>query len=77
MQKNEYSLSRLMAFDADILGSWGCLPKYYTQVLNMVMAGKIQIEPFLETRPMSQIKQAFEDAHKGGLMRRIVLTPDF
>ena len=77
MQKNEYALSRLMAFDADILGSWGCLPKYYPQVLDMVLKGKIKIEPFIETRPMSQIQQAFEDAHKGGLTRRIVLTPDF
>jgi 6-hydroxycyclohex-1-ene-1-carbonyl-CoA dehydrogenase len=77
MQKNEYSLSRLMAFDADILGSWGCLPKYYPAVLDLVLKGKIEIEPFIETRPMSQIKQAFEDAHKGGLTRRIVLTPDF
>jgi 6-hydroxycyclohex-1-ene-1-carbonyl-CoA dehydrogenase len=77
MQKNEYSLSRLMAFDADILGSWGCLPKYYPEVLDLVLKGKIEIEPFIETRPMSQIKQAFEDAHKGGLTRRIVLTPDF
>jgi 6-hydroxycyclohex-1-ene-1-carbonyl-CoA dehydrogenase len=77
MQKNEYSLSRLMAFDADIMGSWGCLPKYYPEVLDLVLKGKIEIEPFLETRPMSQIKQAFEEAHKGGLIRRIVLTPDF
>jgi 6-hydroxycyclohex-1-ene-1-carbonyl-CoA dehydrogenase len=77
MQKNEYQLSRLMAFDADILGSWGCLPKYYPKVLDMVLKGKIQIEPFVETRPMSQIQQAFEDAHKGGLDKRIVLTPDF
>jgi 6-hydroxycyclohex-1-ene-1-carbonyl-CoA dehydrogenase len=77
MQKNEYQLSRLMAFDADILGSWGCLPKYYSEVLKMVLDGKIQIEPFIETRPMSQIQQAFEDAHRGGLERRIVLTPDF
>jgi 6-hydroxycyclohex-1-ene-1-carbonyl-CoA dehydrogenase len=76
-QKNEYSLSRLMAFDADILGSWGCLPKYYPTVLDMVLKEKIKIEPFIETRPMSQIQQAFEDAHKGGLERRIVLTPDF
>jgi 6-hydroxycyclohex-1-ene-1-carbonyl-CoA dehydrogenase len=77
MQKNEYSLSRLMAFDADIMGSWGCLPKYYPEVLDLVLKGKIEIEPFIETRPMSQIQQAFEEAHKGGLMRRIVLTPDF
>jgi 6-hydroxycyclohex-1-ene-1-carbonyl-CoA dehydrogenase len=77
MQKNEYQLSRLMAFDADILGSWGCLPKYYPKVLDMVLTGKIQIEPFVETRPMSQIQQAFDDVHKGGLDKRIVLTPDF
>jgi 6-hydroxycyclohex-1-ene-1-carbonyl-CoA dehydrogenase len=77
MQKNEYSLSRLMAFDADILGSWGCLPKYYSKVLNMVLEGKVRIEPFVETRPMSQIKQAFEEAHATSLMKRIVLTPDF
>jgi 6-hydroxycyclohex-1-ene-1-carbonyl-CoA dehydrogenase len=77
MQKNEYSLSRLMAFDADILGSWGCLPKYYPAVLDLVLKGKIEIEPFIETRPMSQIQQAFEQAHKGGLTKRIILTPDF
>jgi 6-hydroxycyclohex-1-ene-1-carbonyl-CoA dehydrogenase len=77
MQKNEYSLSRLMAFDADILGSWGCLPKYYPEVLKLVMEGKIKIEPFVETRPMSTIEQAYEEAHKGGLTKRLVLTPDF
>jgi 6-hydroxycyclohex-1-ene-1-carbonyl-CoA dehydrogenase len=77
MQKNEYSLSRLMAFDADIKGTWGCLPKYYPEVLKMILENKVQIEPFVETRPMSQIQQAFEEAHKGGLMKRIVLTPDF
>jgi 6-hydroxycyclohex-1-ene-1-carbonyl-CoA dehydrogenase len=77
MQKNEYSLSRLMAFDADILGSWGCLPKHYPEVLKMVIEGKVKIEPFVETRPMSQIKSVFDEAHAAGLMKRIVLTPDF
>jgi len=75
--RNEYSISRLMAFDAEIIGTWGCLPKYYPVVLEMVQAGKIQIEPFLETRPMSSIKEAFEEAHSGRLLRRIVLEPDF
>jgi len=77
MQKNEYQLSRLMAFDGDILGSWGCLPKYYPQVLKMVLDGKVKIEPFVEMRPMSQIQKAFEDGRKGGLDKRIVLVPDF
>jgi 6-hydroxycyclohex-1-ene-1-carbonyl-CoA dehydrogenase len=77
MQKNEFSLSRLMAFDADIVGSWGCLPKYYPAVLDMVLSGKINIAPFVETRPMSTIQKAFEEAHSTSLMKRIVLTPDF
>jgi len=77
MQKAEYMFSRLMAFDADIKGTWGCLPKYYPEVLKMVLDGKIQIEPFVETRPMSQIQQAFEEVHKGGTEKRVVLTPDF
>jgi len=77
MQKNEYQLSRLMAFDGDILGSWGCLPKYYPAVLKMVLDGKVKIDPFVEIRPMSQIQKAFEEGHKGGLDKRIVLVPDF
>ena len=77
MQKNEFSLSRLMAFDADIKGTWGWLPKYYPEVLKMVLDGKVEIEPFVETRPMSQIQQAFEEVHKGKTEKRVVLTPDF
>jgi 6-hydroxycyclohex-1-ene-1-carbonyl-CoA dehydrogenase len=77
MQKNEYQLSRLMAFDGDILGSWGCLPKHYPAVLKMVIDGKVKVAPFIEIRPMSQIQRAFEDGHKGGLDKRIVLVPDF
>jgi 6-hydroxycyclohex-1-ene-1-carbonyl-CoA dehydrogenase len=76
MQKNEYSMSRLMAYDADVKGTWGCLPKYYPPVLQMVLEKKIAIKPFMESRPMSQIQKALEDAH-GSLDKRIVLLPDF
>jgi 6-hydroxycyclohex-1-ene-1-carbonyl-CoA dehydrogenase len=74
---NEYSLSRLMAFDAEIIGTWGCLPKHYPQALRMVLEGSIQIEPFVELRPMSSIEKTFEEAHAGRLERRVILTPDF
>jgi 6-hydroxycyclohex-1-ene-1-carbonyl-CoA dehydrogenase len=78
MAKNEYSISRLMAFDAEMIGSWGCLPEYYPIVLNMVLSKKIDIAPFVETRPMSQIQSVFEEVHKAGSpAKRIVLTPDF
>ncbi len=77
MTKNQYSISRLMAFDADIIGTWGCLPEYYPKVLSLVQAGKVQIEPFLETKPMSSIASVFEAQHSGAFDKRQVLEPDF
>jgi len=77
MQKVEYSISRLMAFDAELIGTWGCLPEYYPQVLSMVLSGKIDINPFVQTRPMSTIVEAFEEAHSQSPDQRIVLVPDF
>jgi len=77
MQKNEYRISKLMAFDADMIGTWGCLPKYYPKVLEMVLNQTIKIKPFTETRPMSKIKEVFEEAHTTKMMKRVVLTPDF
>ncbi|MBW2616595.1 MAG: 6-hydroxycyclohex-1-ene-1-carbonyl-CoA dehydrogenase [Deltaproteobacteria bacterium] len=77
LAKVEYAIGRLMAFDADILGTWGCLPEYYPIVLDMVLSGKINMEEFVEPRPMSTIADTFAEAHKTPPMRRIVLTPDF
>jgi 6-hydroxycyclohex-1-ene-1-carbonyl-CoA dehydrogenase len=77
MAKVEYSMSRLMAFDAEIIGTWGCLPEYYPQVLEMVLSGKISLGPFVQTRPMSTIREAFEEAHSTPPDKRMILTPDF
>jgi len=76
MQKNQYPISRLMALDAEIIGTWGCLPRHYPRVLDMVISGSIMIDPFVELRPMSTIRDSFEDARRGQ-DRRIILTPDF
>jgi 6-hydroxycyclohex-1-ene-1-carbonyl-CoA dehydrogenase len=77
VHKNEFPLSRLATLDAEIIGSWACLPGHYPEVLNMVLDGRIRIEPFVKIMPMSLIKEAYEEAHRGGLMQRIVLVPDF
>jgi 6-hydroxycyclohex-1-ene-1-carbonyl-CoA dehydrogenase len=77
MAKTEYALGRIMAFDAEIIGTWGCLPEYYPIVLDMVLKGRINIEEFVEIRPMSTIAETFAEAHKTPPMKRIVLTPDF
>ena len=75
--ETSYMLSKLMAFDAELIGSWGCPPGAYPQVLEMCVDGRIALAPFVETRPMSQIQQVFEAAHHGQLSKRVVLTPDF
>jgi 6-hydroxycyclohex-1-ene-1-carbonyl-CoA dehydrogenase len=78
LARTEYGIGRLMAFDAEVIGTWGCLPEYYPIVLDMVLDKKIDIGPFVETRPMSTIAETFEEVHKAGSpARRIVLTPDF
>ncbi len=75
--KVEYSISRLMAFDAEIIGTWGCLPEYYPAVLSMITSKKINFEEFVQTRPMSTIVESFDEAHKQSPDKRIVLVPDF
>lgn len=75
--KIEYALSRLMAFDAEIAGSWGCLPEYYPTVLGMVTSKKINITDYVQTRPMSTINEVFEEAHAQSPEKRIVLVHDF
>ena len=77
LAKAEYMFGKLMAFDADIIGTWGCLPEYYPIVLDMVVQNKINIEAFVQTRPMSTIVETFDEAHKVSPDKRIVLTPDF
>ncbi len=75
--KVEYSISRLMAFDAELIGTWGCPPEYYPLVLSMVTSGRINLSDFVQTIPMSHISEAFAEAHKKSPDKRMILVPDF
>ncbi len=77
MDTLELRLSNLMAFDARAIGNWGCEPKYYREVLELVGAGKIKLAPFVQTFPMSEINSVFERVHQRELDKRPVLVPDF
>ncbi|MDZ7362937.1 MAG: 6-hydroxycyclohex-1-ene-1-carbonyl-CoA dehydrogenase [candidate division KSB1 bacterium] len=77
MDTLELRLSNLMAFDARALGNWGCDPKYYPEVLALVQQGKIQLAPFVQTFPLSEINSVFERVHRRELDKRPVLVPDF
>jgi 6-hydroxycyclohex-1-ene-1-carbonyl-CoA dehydrogenase len=71
----EVRLSNLMAFDATVQGNWGCLPKYYPAVVDLVLSGRVALEPFIERRPMSSVNEAFADLKEHRVSKRIVLVP--
>ena len=73
-----YNISRLSAFDAEIIGTWGCLPEYYPVILEEALSGNIQVAPFVEEKPMSHIQETFTAFYyEGSPMKRVVLVPDF
>ena len=75
-KKVEIRLSNLMAFDATAEGVWGCLPEHYPAIVDLVLAGKVVLGPFIEYRPMPTINDVFEDLHAGRISRRVILTPE-
>ncbi|MHB1122169.1 MAG: 6-hydroxycyclohex-1-ene-1-carbonyl-CoA dehydrogenase [Ramlibacter sp.] len=76
MDKVEVRLSNLMAFDARAVGNWGCPPEYYAAALDLVLDGKVQVAPFVEKHPLSQINAIFDAVHKHEIRKRVVLVPD-
>jgi 6-hydroxycyclohex-1-ene-1-carbonyl-CoA dehydrogenase len=75
MDKVEVRLSNLMAYHARAIGNWGCPPELYPQALDLVLERRIEVTPFVEKHPLSEINQVFEAAHVGALKRRAVLVP--
>ena len=74
--KIEIRLSNLMAFDATAEGNWGCLPQHYPAIVDLVLAQKVALAPFVEHRPLSTINTTFEDVHAHRVSRRVVLVPE-
>ena len=44
-----------MAFDARALGNWGCAPELYPEILDKVLAGRIDVLSGTELRPLSSM----------------------
>lgn len=73
-----FALSKVVAYDAEIIGSWGCDPALYPRVMEHVVTGDIKIHPFIETRPMQTIAASFDDVRQRRTgLKRIVLTADW
>jgi 6-hydroxycyclohex-1-ene-1-carbonyl-CoA dehydrogenase len=76
MEPVSVRLSNLMAFDARAEGAWGCLPELYPSALELILAGKVRIAPFVERRPLSTIDAVFAALVRHEFTRRPVLVPD-
>jgi 6-hydroxycyclohex-1-ene-1-carbonyl-CoA dehydrogenase len=77
MDKVEARLSNLMAFDAKLIGTWGCKPELYPEVVELIASGKLQIKDFVQTFPMSQINEVFANTLAHKYSKRSVMVPDF
>jgi 6-hydroxycyclohex-1-ene-1-carbonyl-CoA dehydrogenase len=77
MDKLEVRLSNLMAFDAQLIGTWGCKPELYTEVVDLVAKDKLKIDQFVETFPLSKINEVFKNTLEHKYAKRSVLVPDF
>ena len=77
MNKLEVRLSNLMAFDAKLIGTWGCKPELYPEVVDLIATGKLKIKDFVETFPMSNINDVFKNTLDHKYDKRSVLVPDF
>jgi 6-hydroxycyclohex-1-ene-1-carbonyl-CoA dehydrogenase len=77
MDKLEVRLSNLMAFDAKVIGTWGCKPELYPEVVELIANGHLDISDFVETKPMSKINEVFVNTLEHKYSKRQVLVPDF
>lgn len=75
--KVELRLSNLMAFDATVQGTWGCLPELYPAALELVTSGKVTLKPFVERHPMSDGPEVLRRVADHEIHRRAILEPDW
>ncbi|MEZ4416454.1 MAG: 6-hydroxycyclohex-1-ene-1-carbonyl-CoA dehydrogenase [Gemmatimonadota bacterium] len=76
LAKIELRLSNLMAFDAAVLGTWGCRPELYPEALALVTQGRIALRPFIETHALDRGSAILTDAAEHRLARRAILVPE-
>jgi 6-hydroxycyclohex-1-ene-1-carbonyl-CoA dehydrogenase len=74
-KKVELRLSNLMAFDARAEGNWGSSPECYPQALEMILAGGVKLEPYVEFFPLDEAPSVLEAVAEHRLRRRAILLP--
>ena len=76
MEKFELRLSNIMAFDADVFGSWGCRPALYSEVVQNVLQKKINIRDNIEEVSLDSINEIIALAQNHHLDKRAIFVPE-
>jgi len=73
-KKVELRLSNLMAFDATARGNWGCPAEYYPAALDLILDGRVKVEPFIERQSLDDTPAVLEGVARHAFRRRVVLV---
>lgn len=75
LDTTEIRVSNLMAFNATMRGNWGCIPEYYRPAVDLILAGKVDLKPFVKTFPLASINEVFEMSHHRKINQRPIMVP--
>ena len=75
-KKVELRLSNLMAFDATARGNWGCPPEQYPAALQLVLDGKVVLDPYVERHPLHDAAALLQAVARHEISKRVILIPN-
>lgn len=72
-QKLEWSFTKVMYYEMQIIGSLGCRPVDYPKIINLVKEDKLNIKELISAKfPLDKINEAFDFLRSGEGLRIII-----
>lgn len=69
--------AKIMFYEQEIIGSCGCPPRVYPEIIKLVEHGKLKLLPVINKKyPLDKINTAFDDLRKGKVLRNIIVFND-
>ena len=62
--------------NAALCGNWGCPAEHYPAALDLVLRGKVTLEPFIERHCLTETPEVLAGVARHAFRRRVVLVPN-